>query len=358
MRKKRIALLLGIVLVLSLLLTGCRSAKEEVTAESHEVESFTENFNTPKPTPTPTPEGGVAEKLSTQDALKQKKNMQFIRADAKTDIIGDNEVQNILLIGQDRRKDDKKQMRSDCMMVFSINTATNQVSIISLMRDLYVPFSNGKEGLLNTTYMDGGIDLLTRTIEKDFGIHIDHYLELDFWRFMDLFKLLGTVGIDLNYVEANYLNGDGQKLREAFSGTGDGLKTWSLKDGWNELDYEQLLCYCRTRQIGNGDWERTARQRKVVSTMYQKLMGYTNSRVIRLTQEAHKYFVTDLTESEMLGYLYVLRNRGITQVNEYRIPVDGSYTQEVKEQGEEKLDVLVPHLDSNRNAVQKYLGGS
>ena len=44
MRKKRIALLLGIVLVLSLLLTGCRSAKEEVTAESHEVESFTENY--------------------------------------------------------------------------------------------------------------------------------------------------------------------------------------------------------------------------------------------------------------------------------------------------------------------------
>ena len=33
----------------------------------------------------------------------------------------------------------------------------------------------------------------------------------------------------------------------------------------------------------------------------------------------------------MLGYLYVLRNRGITQVNEYRLPVDGSYTQEVKE---------------------------
>jgi hypothetical protein len=38
--------------------------------------------------------------------------------------------------------------------------------------------------------------------------------------------------------------------------------------------------------------------------------------------------------------------------------VDGSYTQEMKEQGEEKLDVLVPHLDSNRSAVQKYLGGS
>ena len=135
MRMKRTALLLGIVLMLSLVLTGCRSAAPAETT-SYEGESFTENFNTPKPTPTPTPEGDVAEKLSTQDALKQKKNMQFIRADAKTDIIGDNEVQNILLIGQDRRKDDKKQMRSDCMMVFSINTATNQVSIISRMREM------------------------------------------------------------------------------------------------------------------------------------------------------------------------------------------------------------------------------
>ena len=60
----------------------------------------------------------------------------------------------------------------------------------------------------------------------------------------------------------------------------------------------------------------------------------------------------------MLGYLYVLRNRGITQVNEYRLPVDGSYTQEVKEKDEEKLDVLVPHLDTNRSAAQKFINGT
>ena len=100
MRKNRIALLLGIVLMLSLVLTGCRSAQKTVQP-SYEGESFTENFNTPKPTPTSAPEGEAAERLSTQDALKQKKNMQFVRADAKTDIMGDNEVRNILLIGQD-----------------------------------------------------------------------------------------------------------------------------------------------------------------------------------------------------------------------------------------------------------------
>ena len=88
MRKNRIALLLGIVLMLSLVLTGCRSAQKTVQP-SYEGESFTENFNTPKPTPTPAPEGEAAEKLSTQDALKQKKNMQFVRADAKTDIMGE-----------------------------------------------------------------------------------------------------------------------------------------------------------------------------------------------------------------------------------------------------------------------------
>ena len=48
----------------------------------------------------------------------------------------------------------------------------------------------------------------------------------------------------------------------------------------------------------------------------------------------------------------------ISLLSSHILPVDGSYTQEMKEQGEEKLDVLVPHLDSNRSAVQKYLGGS
>jgi hypothetical protein len=38
--------------------------------------------------------------------------------------------------------------------------------------------------------------------------------------------------------------------------------------------------------------------------------------------------------------------------------VDGSYTQEMKEQGEEKLDVLVPHLDTNRSAAQKFINGN
>ena len=359
-----------IVMMLSTLLTGCRGRSDSEEKVSYVGESFADNFNTPIPAPTPTPTE-IAEKLSTQEALRQKKNMLFVRADAKTDIIGDNEIQNILLVGQDRRKTDKNPMRSDAMMIFSINTNTNQISLTSLMRDMYVPWSNGKEGLLNATYMEGGISLLTSTIEKDFGVHIDHYLSVDFWNFMDLFKVLGNVGIDLNHVEVSYLNGDGQKLREAYDGAGDGQKTWSLKDGLNSLDPEQLLTYCRTRAIGNGDWERTARERKVIRTVFTMLMGETNSSLIRLVRECHKYFTTDLTESQMLGYLYNFRTRAISQINDYRIPVDGSYTQETKETEQsknkekekdkeketEKLQVLVPHLDSNRNALQQYING-
>ena len=73
----------------------------------------------------------------------------------------------------------------------------------------------------------------------------------------------------------------------------------------------------------------------------------------------------------MLGYLYNFRTRAISQINDYRIPVDGSYTQETKETEQsknkekekdkeketEKLQVLVPHLDSNRNALQQYING-
>ena len=191
MRKNRIALLLGIVLMLSLVLTGCRSAGKTVQP-SYEGESFTENFNTPKPTPTPAPEGEAAEKLSTQDALKQKKNMQFVRADAKTDIMGDNEVQNILLIGIDS---DSKL--SDSMMVLSVNRLAKTLSLVSFYRDSYT-YMETEEGAsafakMNAAYYYGGAEMVVDVIEKDYKIAIDDYALVGYDSFPKLVDALGGV---------------------------------------------------------------------------------------------------------------------------------------------------------------------
>ena len=45
---------------------------------------------------------------------------------------GDGKLLNILLIGQDRRPDEGRQ-RSDCMILCSLNTETNELSMISFL---------------------------------------------------------------------------------------------------------------------------------------------------------------------------------------------------------------------------------
>ena len=74
--------------------------------------------------------------------------------------------------------------------------------------------------------------------------------------------------------------------------------------------------------------------------------------LIRLVKDCHKYFTTDMTVEDMLGYLYTLKKNNISQINGYLIPIEGSYTQEIREQ---TLQVLVPNIEQNRQAIQQYI---
>ena len=72
----------------------------------------------------------------------------------------DDDLLNILLVGQDRREGEGRQ-RSDSMILCSINPATKQISMISFLRDLYVQIPGGySDNRLNAAYVFGGFPLL------------------------------------------------------------------------------------------------------------------------------------------------------------------------------------------------------
>lgn len=292
--------------------------------------------------------------MTTEEAIKARKLKQFENNKANTSIMNDGSIKNILIVGQDRREWDKAEMRSDSMMVFSINTVTNQINLVSLMRDMYVPCADGKDGIINLTYLNGGADLLARTIEMNFGIHIDNYIEADFWRFMDLYDFLGGVEINLTAEEAPYLNDMTKNSFVPHYDHGDGKPVWSLQYGINQMNPEQLLCYCRARQNLGGDWARTERQRNTIIATYNKLNNMSYAGLIRLIRGGAHYLSTDMSVEDMLGYFYWLKKKDITQINSYRLPLEGTYTQEIRE---ETLSVLVPQIEPNKNAMQQYVNG-
>ena len=253
-------------------------------------------------------------------------------------LITSDDVTNILLIGQDRRKGDAARMRSDAMIVCSINRKTREIILTSLMRDMYLPVPGKGYGMINATYLAGGFELLNKTIEKNFGIRIDGNVEVDFERFVGLMTLVGSIDLDLSTEEAKHLQASGYDVRE----------------GFNTLDSEQVLAYCRMRKNVGGDWSRTDRQRKVISTIYRKLRSEDLGTVYRFIDEALPLFRTDLSNRKILQLAYSMVTNRMRIRHSYRLPEEGTYTQEIRE---ETLHVLIPDIRANCRLIQKYIYG-
>ena len=128
---------------------------------------------------------------------------------------GITSAQNYLLVGSDSRaganpgdadygamgnEDTVGGKRSDTIMVLRLDPVLGRAAIMSLPRDLYVTIAgtNGKKNRINTAYSIGA-DALVRTVQDNFGITIQHYLEVDFQGFKRLVDELGGVTICFEY---------------------------------------------------------------------------------------------------------------------------------------------------------------
>ena len=115
-------------------------------------------------------------------------------------------TENILMIGSTDRCALKVQnpayglcsqgvngVNSDVVMILHLNPTTNSLSILSVPRDLFVP--NARSGGANK--IDAGLyqgpDQLIKAIEEDFGIPIQHFVELNFDSFINVVNALGGI---------------------------------------------------------------------------------------------------------------------------------------------------------------------
>ena len=143
----------------------------------------------------------LEDELSTSDLIKiPDRDVAEVEPDlnnADIKLVTDKNVTNILLIGVDARTNSFVG-RSDTMMVCSINKNTNTITLLSLMRDLYVEIEGYKNNKLNASYAFGGTRLLNSTIEKNLGIHIDHDVIINFDGFINAMTEVGDLDISLS----------------------------------------------------------------------------------------------------------------------------------------------------------------
>ena len=92
------------------------------------------------------------------------------------------------------------------MMILTIDKNNNNIKLTSLARDTYVEIPGRDKGKLNTAYFWGKEELLFKTIENEFGIGIDKFVQVDFSSLMDIIDILGGVEVEIPHNLVTQIN--------------------------------------------------------------------------------------------------------------------------------------------------------
>ena len=239
---------------------------------------------------------------------------------------------NIFLIGQDKREGESRQ-RSDAMILCSFNPETNQLSMISFLRDLYVQIPGYENNRLNAAYAYGGFELLKEMLELNFGVSVDGCLESDFEGFEKIIDTIGGVAVELTAEEAEIVG----------NGATEGVCT---------LNGEQALTYARIRKI-DSDFQRTARQRKIMCAVFEKAKTYSLTELAVFFSEILPLMSTDMTEDEMMTLALTFASSfQNVEIKSYIVPTEGTY----KNAMIRGMAVLVPDLYEIKKLIfEEYL---
>ncbi len=230
----------------------------------------------------------------------------------------DEDVINILLVGQDRREG-QPRLHSDATILCTINKNTKTLTMTSFMRDMWVKIPGYGEQRINTTYMINGFPLLNKTLEYNFGVSADYNVEVDFNGFITVVDRIGGLDLELTEAEAKYLNKNGLWDVEPDL-------DWSLVEGVNHMDGKQALAYSRIRKIGD-DFQRTQRQRIVLSKMIEKAKQLSTAELYALVYDLIPMLSTDMSDAQILGLAVDLAPMlSELEIVSQRIPMDGQYS--------------------------------
>lgn len=230
-------------------------------------------------------------------------------SDAVTDVM--KNYTTIALFGCDARAKTNLNKpgaaHSDAIILVSINNETKEVKMVSVYRDCFLETAtdNPSTRKITEAYLLGGPIGSIETLNKNLDLNITDYVAVDFLALTKAIDAMGGIEINVNSNELDALN---HNLIEQYEVTGiysDGL--WS--SGKVHVNGSQATAYARIRKVGNNDFERTQRQRAVITAMVKKALESDISTINDVINEVFPLIATNMTNKQiiemasgMLGY--------------------------------------------------------
>jgi polyisoprenyl-teichoic acid--peptidoglycan teichoic acid transferase len=114
--------------------------------------------------------------------------------------------ENILIVGIDSAQGINRNdpinigrtasQNTDTIMILRVDPNSNQAKLLSLPRDLWVKIADTSyHEKINAALATGGPERLIKTIQQNFGIPINHFVQIDFEAFRSLVDAIGGIPI-------------------------------------------------------------------------------------------------------------------------------------------------------------------
>lgn len=297
--------------------------------------------------PEPTPEeDAVVENPEEEEQFDD--NIDSYLADKRAEVAN---MRHLLLIGIDARPGETTG-RSDTMMIVTLDPDGNVIKLTSIMRDLYVEIPGRKNNRINATYVFGGPELLMETIELNFGVHIDHYIAVNFSMLGKLIDSIG--GLTLTVENEYYMRRINAVIKQDNRVLGIDRNDQLLTEpGEQRMTGKQAQAYARYRYgTADGDFGRTVRQREIITKIFEKLNQMTAIELMGLVVDNFDNVYTNLSVSDLASYAPVLISMKDAEIQEMRLPIDGGYQSKTIA----GMSVLVPNREKNMQALLEFLG--
>jgi LCP family protein required for cell wall assembly len=265
-------------------------------------------------------------------------------------------AQNYLLVGSDARSQacldpnspyagafgNVSGDRSDTIILVRVDPSASQAAILSFPRDLWLPITGtGRKAKINSAYDPNVPSRLVQTIEENFGVRVDHYVDVSLCAFKNLVDAIGGVKIPFAY-----------PTRDKYLGV------FADAPGCEAFDGDKALAYVRARYYQyetdkgwqddpTSDYGRIARQQDFLRRALQKAIdkgarspAVANELINVALKPGNVVVDADLTLNDLLRLASTLRDFDPAQLHDHSYRVEG----EGALRGTEA--VIIPDLDA------------
>ncbi|MCU9594577.1 LCP family protein [Caldibacillus thermolactis] len=256
---------------------------------------------------------------------RMNSNISSIDSEETKKKLAANEKINILLLGIDKRENDKG--RSDAMIVLTLDPKNDKMQLISIPRDTHTYIVGMNiEDKINHAYAFGGSDMSVATVENMLDIDIDGFVEINMEGLSDLVDSVGGITV---YNNTDWYDENG----------------FHYSEGELHLNGKQALGYVRMRKL-DSDFARTERQREVIQAIIKKGTNFANiTKINEIINVLGNNVKTNITFNEMQNlvsnYSNVLKNTESYMVQGEGKMVDKTWYYFVSEEELEKVNEMI-----------------